>query len=76
MLNCENTVAQNGMTTNLELFLTRKKGWGVRATKPIKKGTYIATYTGVIYPLNTSQSRQKDFEHDVDSMSYKKYVVS
>jgi len=75
MLNCENVVSQNGMTSNLELFLTRKKGWGVRTNKPIKKGAYIATYTGIIYPINTAQSRQKDFEHDIDGIAYKKYVV-
>lgn len=75
MRKCENVVVQDGMQNHLELFLTQNKGWGVRARKLIRKGEYICTYTGLICPLNTSQTREKNFQLGMHTSAYKKYVV-
>ena len=43
---CTNHVVQDGQKTNIEIFLTKKKGWGVRAVEDIRKGSFIGVYQG------------------------------
>ena len=76
MVGCSNTVVQDGIRQNLEVFLTKNKGWGVRAREKIKKGEYLCTYTGLITPKNTSQTRDISFQHYLNTSAYKKYMVS
>merc|ERR1712130_1029467 len=59
---CSNAVVQDGVKQHLEIFLTKKKGWGVRPTARIPKGSFICTYTGLLYPLHSEQQRRSDFQ--------------
>ncbi|KAG9053195.1 hypothetical protein FS842_008534 [Serendipita sp. 407] len=43
---CKNRVAQRPRDVPLEIFKTRRSGWGVRATQPIAKGKVIGVFTG------------------------------
>ena len=43
---CYNSVVQLGLQVRLELFMTEKKGWGVRSLDYIPAGTFICNYSG------------------------------
>ena len=45
---CTNHVVQDGLKVKLEMFLTEKKGWGIRARQNIPKGTFMGVYIGEI----------------------------
>ena len=37
----------------MEVFLTRDRGWGVKAAQPIAKGSFIVEYAGEVMHLGT-----------------------
>ncbi|NWH57515.1 SETB2 methyltransferase, partial [Geococcyx californianus] len=43
---CQNRVVQHGIQVRLQVFNTKKKGWGVRCLDDIDKGTFVCTYSG------------------------------
>ena len=45
---CTNHVVQDGLKVRLEMFLTKKKGWGIRTLQDIPKGTFMGVYIGEI----------------------------
>lgn len=45
---CLNRVVQNPLSQNLQLFLTEKKGWGVRCLNDIPQGSFICIYVGYL----------------------------
>ncbi|CAN1307734.1 Histone-lysine N-methyltransferase SUVR4 [Linum perenne] len=46
---CGNRVVQKGIRVPLQVFAaSEEKGWGVRSTRPLKKGTFICEYIGEI----------------------------
>ena len=45
---CTNHVVQDGLKVHLEMFLTKKKGWGIRTLQDIQKGTFMGVYIGEI----------------------------
>ncbi|XP_029341164.1 histone-lysine N-methyltransferase eggless-like [Acyrthosiphon pisum] len=45
---CLNRVVQEPLKTSLQLFFTKKKGWGVRTLADIPKGSFVCTYLGVV----------------------------
>ena len=45
---CTNHVVQDGLKVHLEMFLTKRKGWGIRALQDIPKGTFMGFYIGEI----------------------------
>jgi hypothetical protein len=57
---CRNRVVQQGRHTPVCIFRTRHKGWGVKAVKPIRKGTFISTYTGEVITDDEAEARGKD----------------
>ncbi|XP_024155223.2 histone-lysine N-methyltransferase EHMT1 isoform X5 [Oryzias melastigma] len=57
---CKNRVVQKGLRTRLQLFRTRKKGWGVRAQQDIPKGTFVCEYVGEIISEAEADMRQID----------------
>uniref|UniRef100_A0A8C9ZXX6 Euchromatic histone-lysine N-methyltransferase 1b n=1 Tax=Sander lucioperca TaxID=283035 RepID=A0A8C9ZXX6_SANLU len=57
---CKNRVVQNGLRTRLQLFRTRKKGWGVRAVQDIPQGTFVCEYVGEIISEAEAEMRQND----------------
>ncbi|XP_056288053.1 histone-lysine N-methyltransferase EHMT1 isoform X3 [Pseudoliparis swirei] len=57
---CKNRVVQNGIRTRLQVFRTRKKGWGVRAVQDIPQGTFVCEYVGEIISEAEAELRQND----------------
>ncbi|UYV70584.1 EHMT1 [Cordylochernes scorpioides] len=45
---CPNRTVQRGIQVPLQIFRTKKKGWGVRTLGPVDKGTFICEYIGEI----------------------------
>ncbi|KAE9529074.1 hypothetical protein AGLY_012028 [Aphis glycines] len=45
---CLNRVVQQSLCLDLQLFKTKKKGWGVRCLNDIPRGTFICCYIGNI----------------------------
>jgi len=56
---CTNYVVQNGLQVNLEMFLTKKKGWGIRTLQDIPKGTFMGVYIGEIRQMETNPGQDK-----------------
>lgn len=46
---CLNRVVQQPLSTMLQVFKTKNKGWGVRTLADIPRGTFICIYVGEIY---------------------------
>lgn len=46
---CLNRVVQQPMSTMLQVFKTKNKGWGVRTLADIPRGAFICIYVGTIY---------------------------
>ncbi|CAI6361811.1 unnamed protein product [Macrosiphum euphorbiae] len=55
---CLNRVVQEPLKTSLQLFLTEKKGWGVRTLTDIPKGSFVCTFLGVV---RTEKDADNDF---------------
>ncbi|XP_029347320.1 histone-lysine N-methyltransferase eggless [Acyrthosiphon pisum] len=84
---CLNRVVQEPLKTSLQLFLTEKKGWGVRTLADIPKGSFVCTYLGVVrtekdadsdFPLNWGEYlADLDFLEKVEGIKdgYESYVV-
>ncbi|XP_050438325.1 histone-lysine N-methyltransferase eggless-like [Adelges cooleyi] len=54
---CLNRVVQQPIIHKLQVFLTEKKGWGIRTLNDIPKGSFVSTYVGYVYT-------EKDVEND------------
>ncbi|KAJ8379703.1 hypothetical protein SKAU_G00004810 [Synaphobranchus kaupii] len=57
---CKNRVVQNGLRTCLQLFRTRRMGWGVRALQDIPQGTFVCEYVGEIISDAEADIREND----------------
>ena len=67
-------MTQDGLKVKLCIFLTRQKGYGIRAEEPIAKGTFLGHYGGVPkHARNLSQETRSHFYNRIDSARYKKY---
>lgn len=55
---CCNRVVQRGLEVKLEVYLTGKTGFGVRALKPIPKGTFVCEYAGEVIGFKEARHRQ------------------
>ncbi|KAI3760671.1 hypothetical protein L1987_51069 [Smallanthus sonchifolius] len=51
-INCRNRVSQAGLKMRLEVFKTKDKGWGLRSWDPIRSGSFICEYAGVVISEN------------------------
>uniref|UniRef100_A0A2S2Q4Z7 Histone-lysine N-methyltransferase eggless n=1 Tax=Sipha flava TaxID=143950 RepID=A0A2S2Q4Z7_9HEMI len=58
---CLNRVVQEPLSSTLQIFLTEKKGWGVRTLVDIPKGSFVCTYIGAVY---------KEKEAEIHGMKY------
>ncbi|KAF8796329.1 Histone-lysine N-methyltransferase eggless like protein [Argiope bruennichi] len=54
---CGNRVVQNGMKVRLQMFKTKRKGWGIRCLDDIEAGAFICIYAG---QLLTEQGADED----------------
>ncbi|KAL4085424.1 hypothetical protein QTP88_027283 [Uroleucon formosanum] len=60
---CLNRVAQEPIKTSLQLFFSKKKGWGVRTLGDIPKGSFICTLIGVV-------RTDKDIDNNCETNKY------
>ncbi|KAI9303067.1 hypothetical protein BJ944DRAFT_108646, partial [Cunninghamella echinulata] len=54
---CINRIVQRGRKKPLEIFRTKDKGWGVRATEDIRERTYVEQYIGEVITRGESDHR-------------------
>lgn len=64
---CVNRVAQKGRTVPLQIFETRKCGFGVRSTKNIVEGQFIDVYLGEVLTDEEVSKREAAAEEDTPS---------
>ncbi|XP_022005669.1 histone-lysine N-methyltransferase SUVR4 isoform X2 [Helianthus annuus] len=58
-MNCGNRVVQRGPTCKLQVFSTEDKGWAVRSTQYLPKGSFICEYVGEILTNTELYERNK-----------------
>ena len=51
---CSNRVVQHGMQYRLEIFRVEQKGWGLRSTQFISKGSFVCEIIGEIVKCDSS----------------------
>ena len=56
---CTNSVLQKKKYAAVQRYMTDGKGWGVRATKSLKEGTFVMEYTGEIVDEDTFEKRME-----------------
>ncbi|XP_012865868.1 PREDICTED: histone-lysine N-methyltransferase SETMAR isoform X1 [Dipodomys ordii] len=54
---CPNRVVQRGLQAHLQVFLTDRKGWGLRTLELIPKGRFVCEYAGEVLGLSEAQRR-------------------
>ena len=65
---CGNRVVQKGRQIPLQIFMTEKKGWGIRCPIAIKKGTFIDRYLGEV--IDPVEARRRGEEGHETGLSY------
>ena len=58
---CFNRVVQKPLKLKLQVFKTRRRGWGIRTLTDIPGGTYILSYVGNLYNSVEGNKLGKDF---------------
>ncbi|XP_027764370.1 histone-lysine N-methyltransferase SETMAR [Empidonax traillii] len=54
---CQNRLVQRGLRLPLQVFLTPRKGWGVRALQPVPRGSFVCEYAGEV--LGPAEARRR-----------------
>lgn len=75
---CPNRVVQRGRQVPLDLFKTEKMGWGIRARKAVKEGTFITLYAGELITNNEAEERALVYDERLSTtyiMDIEPYVV-
>ena len=65
---CPNWVLQKGVQVKIEVCKTKHKGWAVRATQVISRGTFICEYLGEV--LNDQEANKRGERYDNEGCSY------
>lgn len=58
---CLNRVVQHPLSQKLQLFLTEKKGWGVRCLNDIPQGSFICIYVGSLLTETDANEGGKNY---------------
>ncbi|XP_025204088.1 histone-lysine N-methyltransferase eggless-like [Melanaphis sacchari] len=58
---CLNRVVQNPLSQKLQLFMTEKKGWGVRCLNDIPQGSFICIYVGSLLTETDANEGGKNY---------------
>jgi [histone H3]-lysine9 N-trimethyltransferase EHMT len=59
-LSCYNRVSQHGIKFPLEVFKTRRRGWGVHSLCSIPSGSFICEYIGELLRDEEAEQRKND----------------
>ncbi|XP_045712465.1 histone-lysine N-methyltransferase SETMAR [Phyllostomus hastatus] len=54
---CANRVVQRGVQLRLQVFRTRRKGWGLRTLESIPRGRFVCEYAGEVLGLVEARRR-------------------
>ncbi|KAF7242953.1 Histone-lysine N-methyltransferase EHMT1, partial [Varanus komodoensis] len=57
---CPNRLVQQGIRTQLQLYRTAAKGWGVRTMQDVSQGTFICQYFGELISCTEAARRAED----------------
>lgn len=60
---CPNRILQNRVRVKLEVFMTEKKGFGVRAGEAILRGTFVCEYIGEVLEQQEAHNRRGSKEN-------------
>ncbi|XP_038054045.1 histone-lysine N-methyltransferase SETMAR-like isoform X2 [Patiria miniata] len=64
---CVNRVVQNGPQFPLEVFATRRKGYGLRSSVPVPKDRFVCEYAGEVLTLEEVKKRTREMKlHDLN----------
>ncbi|XP_066496942.1 histone-lysine N-methyltransferase EHMT1-like [Tiliqua scincoides] len=73
---CPNRVVQRGIRTQLQLYRTPDKGWGVRTVQDLSEGTFICQYFGEFISATELRQREDDtYHYRVDSKDGEEYYL-
>ncbi|XP_054853482.1 histone-lysine N-methyltransferase EHMT1 isoform X2 [Eublepharis macularius] len=73
---CRNRVVQNGLRARLQLYRTRKMGWGVRSMQDIPLGTFVCEYVGELISDSEADVREEDsYLFDLDNKDGEVYCI-
>lgn len=73
---CRNRVVQNGLRARLQLYRTRKMGWGVRSMQDIPLGTFVCEYVGELISDSEADVREEDsYLFDLDNKDGELYCI-
>lgn len=61
-MQCPNKVVMRGRQLPLEIFKTTAKGWGVRCTVAISRGTFVACYRGELLDPQGAERRGRNYD--------------
>lgn len=73
--NCTNQTIQTSIPHSIEVFITRDKGWGVRAKTEIKSGSFIIQYVGDVLSGREFRNRT-DTKYSDDTHHYGMHLVA
>lgn len=59
---CVNRVVQNGMQHKLEVFMTKDRGWGLRATTDIPEAMFVCNYAGDLLEDSVADKRSTKYQ--------------
>ncbi|KZV48773.1 histone-lysine N-methyltransferase, H3 lysine-9 specific SUVH1-like [Dorcoceras hygrometricum] len=68
--NCRNRMSQAGIRFRLEVFKTKKSGWGLRSWDPIRVGAFICEYAGDVISGTGDFGSENDTSYIFDSTRY------
>lgn len=66
---CVNRVVQNGLQHQLELFMTKLKGWGVRTKIDLPKATFVCRYAGDVLEESDADKRDPKYQFKLPKSS-------
>ncbi|XP_066496943.1 histone-lysine N-methyltransferase EHMT1-like [Tiliqua scincoides] len=73
---CPNRVVQRGIRTQLQLYRTPDKGWGVRTVQDLPRGTFICQYFGeLISPTESERREQHTYMYRVETQEEQEYYL-
>jgi [histone H3]-lysine9 N-trimethyltransferase SUV39H len=55
--NCKTRVTEHRRKVSVQIFKTTNRGWGLRCTKPLKKGQFVDFYYGELIPVEEADRR-------------------
>ncbi|XP_065178884.1 histone-lysine N-methyltransferase SUV39H2-like [Sycon ciliatum] len=74
---CENRVVQLGRQVPVTIFRTQTRGWGLKSSQNILKGTFITEYVGELVTAIEAEERSPEYQFELDFTEEKafQYVI-